>query len=143
MFKIKCCILSSVGCHANTSYWHHAYDLQQLEIVQNNGRIWFWKFMLQLKFTRASFHLVEALILDPPHEKLKQKQSKEIRNKLKYRSHIKNIARKSCFGLVNIREIRAFPNSKVHWAKMGPTWVLSAPDGPHVGPMNFAIWVYM
>ena len=22
---------------------------------------------------------------------------------------------------------------------MGPTWVLSAPDGPHVGPMNFAI----
>ena len=23
---------------------------------------------------------------------------------------------------------------------MGPTWVLSAPDGPHVGPMSFAIW---
>ena len=22
---------------------------------------------------------------------------------------------------------------------MGPTWVLSAPDGPHVGPMNFAV----
>ena len=22
---------------------------------------------------------------------------------------------------------------------MGPTWVLSAPDGPHVGPMNFTI----
>ena len=22
---------------------------------------------------------------------------------------------------------------------MGPTWVLSAPDGPHVGPMNIAI----
>ena len=21
---------------------------------------------------------------------------------------------------------------------MGPTWVLSAPDGPHVGPTNFA-----
>ena len=26
---------------------------------------------------------------------------------------------------------------------MGPTWVLSAPDGPHVGPMNFAIRVYI
>ena len=25
---------------------------------------------------------------------------------------------------------------------MGPTWVLSAPDGSHVGPMNFAIRVY-
>ena len=31
------------------------------------------------------------------------------------------------------------PDSKVHGAKMGPTWVLSAPDGPHVGPMNLAI----
>ena len=26
------------------------------------------------------------------------------------------------------------PDSKVHGANMGPTWVLSAPDGPHVGP---------
>ena len=31
------------------------------------------------------------------------------------------------------------PDSKVHGANMGPTWVLSAPDGPHVGPMNRAI----
>ena len=30
--------------------------------------------------------------------------------------------------------------SKVHGANMGPTWALSAPDGPHVGPMNLAIW---
>ena len=30
-------------------------------------------------------------------------------------------------------------DSKVHGANMGPTWVLLAPDGPHVGPMNFAI----
>ena len=34
-----------------------------------------------------------------------------------------------------------FPDSKVHGANMGPTWVLSAPDGPHVGPMNLAIRV--
>ena len=26
------------------------------------------------------------------------------------------------------------PDSKVHGANIGPTWVLSAPDGPHVGP---------
>ena len=32
--------------------------------------------------------------------------------------------------------INVIPDSKVHWANMGPTWVLSAPDGPHVGPMN-------
>ena len=30
-------------------------------------------------------------------------------------------------------------DNKVHGANMGPTWVLSAPDGPHVGPMNLAI----
>ena len=28
------------------------------------------------------------------------------------------------------------PDSKVHGANMGPNWVLSAPDGPHVGPIN-------
>ena len=35
---------------------------------------------------------------------------------------------------------RVVPDSKVHVANMGPTWVLSDPDGPHVGPMNLAIW---
>ena len=28
----------------------------------------------------------------------------------------------------------------VDGAIMGPTWALSAPDGPHVGPMNIVIW---
>ena len=32
------------------------------------------------------------------------------------------------------------PDSKVHVANMGPTWVLSAPGGPHVGHVNLAIW---
>ena len=31
------------------------------------------------------------------------------------------------------------PDSKVHGIIMGPTWVLSALNGPHVGPMNLAI----
>ena len=31
-------------------------------------------------------------------------------------------------------------DSKVHGAIMGPNWVLSAPVGPHVGSMNFAIY---
>ena len=31
------------------------------------------------------------------------------------------------------------PDSKVHGANMGPTWVLSASGGPHVVPMNLAI----
>ena len=33
------------------------------------------------------------------------------------------------------------PDSKIHEANMGPAWVLSAPDGPHVGHMNLAIRV--
>ena len=35
--------------------------------------------------------------------------------------------------------VSASPDNKVDEANMGPTWVLSDPDGPHVGPMNLAI----
>ena len=31
------------------------------------------------------------------------------------------------------------PDSKVHGVNIGPNWVLSGPDVPHVGPMNLAI----
>ena len=34
---------------------------------------------------------------------------------------------------------KTVPNSKVHGANMGPNWVLSAPDGLHVVPMNLVI----
>ena len=36
-----------------------------------------------------------------------------------------------------------FPDSKVHRANMGPIWCRQDPDGPQVGPMNFAIWVWL
>ena len=39
----------------------------------------------------------------------------------------------------NGRHLPDDPDNKVHGAYLGPTWVLSAPDGPHVGPMNLAI----
>ena len=32
------------------------------------------------------------------------------------------------------------PDSNVHGANMGPIWVQQDPGGPHVGPMNLAIW---
>ena len=32
------------------------------------------------------------------------------------------------------------PDSKVHGANMGPIWGLKDPGGPHVVPLNFAIW---
>ena len=39
----------------------------------------------------------------------------------------------------NVYQIIMFPDSKVHGANIGPTWV---PDGPHFGPMNLAIRVH-
>ena len=34
---------------------------------------------------------------------------------------------------------KSHPDSKIHGANMGPTWVLSAPGGSHVGPMSLVI----
>ena len=37
--------------------------------------------------------------------------------------------------------LRHYPDSKVRGANMEPIWGRQGPGGPHVGPMNFAIWV--
>ena len=47
----------------------------------------------------------------------------------------------SCHDVITDLEIQHYPDSKVHGVNMGTTWVLSAPDGPHVRPMNLAIKV--
>ena len=36
-----------------------------------------------------------------------------------------------------------FPDNKVHGANMEPIKGQQDRGGPHVGPMNFAIWVYL
>ena len=36
---------------------------------------------------------------------------------------------------------RGFPDNKAHGANMGPIWGRQDPGGPHVGPMDFALWV--
>ena len=41
--------------------------------------------------------------------------------------------------VITVSQCQIIPDSKVHGTNMGPTWVLSAPCGPHVGPMNLAI----
>ena len=45
--------------------------------------------------------------------------------------------------LDTLKKSHVYPDSQIHGANMGPTWVLSAPDGPHVGPMNPAIRVFI
>ena len=48
--------------------------------------------------------------------------------------------RRNIDGYVHLTDFQStIPDNKVHGTNMGPTWVLSAPDGPHVGSMNLAI----
>ena len=51
------------------------------------------------------------------------------------RFQVRNVTRIGCMTLI--------PNGKAHGANMGPIWGRQDPGGPHVGPMNFAIWDYM
>ena len=45
-------------------------------------------------------------------------------------------------GLFDIQNnCHSYPDSTVHGANMGPIWGRQDPGGPHVGPMNLAIWV--
>ena len=37
--------------------------------------------------------------------------------------------------------IHMYTDSKVHGVNMGPIWGRQDQGGPHVGPVNFAIWV--
>ena len=39
-------------------------------------------------------------------------------------------------------DMSIYSDSKVHEANMGPIWGRQGPGGPHVGPMNIAIWVF-
>ena len=39
----------------------------------------------------------------------------------------------------NEHQTKHNPDSKVHGTNIGPTWVLQAQEGTHVGPMNLAI----
>ena len=38
-----------------------------------------------------------------------------------------------------LKSYNSIRDSKVHGANMGPTCVLSAPGGPHIGPINLAV----
>ena len=68
------------------------------------------------------------------------------RNSDVYKEHnawLLSIQRANCRNITRLRShTRHLPDSKVHGTNMRPTWVLSAPDGPHVGPMNLAIRVH-
>ena len=113
---------------------------ETLLIYRQYGYVSFtWK---QFHKTCSNHHTVKCIGTTPfdllPH-------SPEA-NVLKHRSCL-NFLLLHCvqFDLISYRPVTELgripvltPDSKVHWANMGPTWVLLAPDGPHVGPMNLA-----
>ena len=39
-----------------------------------------------------------------------------------------------------MKHLETTPVSKVHGANMAPIWGRQDPGGPHVGPMDLAIW---
>ena len=49
----------------------------------------------------------------------------------------RNISVSALLGSVAVVNV---PDGKVHGANMGPIWGRQDLGGPHVGPMNFAIW---
>ena len=51
-----------------------------------------------------------------------------------------DIAKVPSYALEILAEMCWNPDSKVHGANMGLIWGRQDPGGPHVGPMNFAIW---
>ena len=64
-----------------------------------------------------------------------------IRNKNRSKSH-----HYVSFERIKVERVllhKGLPERKVHGANMGPTRVLSVPDGPHVGPRNLAIRDYV
>ena len=60
--------------------------------------------------------------------------------KSKFDSYL-NLAMRFILGCPQNCDVNTYPDSKVRRANMGPTWVLSAPGGPHVGHKKLVIWV--
>ena len=56
-----------------------------------------------------------------------------------YTVHLKKYTRGSRF-VYHYGFYLLIPDSKIHSAHMGPIWGRQEPGGPHVGPMNVAIW---
>ena len=51
--------------------------------------------------------------------------------------------RKHDVSAISLTINQIFPDSKVRGANMEPIWGRQDPGGPHAGPMNFVIWVFI
>ena len=63
---------------------------------------------------------------------------------LSFASHSRHVSVEViCWWYVVVISWGIYSDSEIYGANMGPTWVLQAPGGPHVGPINPAIRVSM
>ena len=87
-----------------------------IAVLRQNNRLHIY--FLNLNLFRANYHVLEILI------------------QLRIFVHIK------LFSLYVMGDTNSyFLDKKANEANMGPTWVLSAPEGPQFGPMNLSIRV--
>ena len=73
----------------------------------------------------------------PPISEVLRNSSRSGNTRRKCSSTYQICLQASPFLVANL--LNCLPDSKVHGANMGTTWVLPAPHGPHVGPMNLVI----
>ena len=87
---------------------------------------------------RWSPKLVEPQRVPAQHRQSTVRQLNSHRDRHSHHKPIRWMSLCRWFGLEKNR-LLTYPDSKVHGAHMGPIWGRQDPDGPHVGPMNFAI----
>ena len=115
----------TVGSSENSNSYHYMYKAHyKLHKMYGIWLIIYYSNNHTLP-TRLKFNYGKSSYLDPDH-------TYSIRwNQIDYDCVYRDI------WFVGINGKR--PDSKIYGANMGPTWVLSAQDGPHVGPMNLSI----
>ena len=130
------------------SYEHHGMsNYRQFHCLFNRLLRHILKTASKLRVTGLCVRGIHRWSADPPEKGSIKWQITPLHDVINLRRDFTG-SRRSCsrcrvawFRLIseNIHNLEIVPDNKVHGANMGPIWVLSAPDGPHVGPVNLAI----
>ena len=157
-------VLLPVCCHG---FWHQFYDPVKVNALKGWARR---TTKSENDFSTSGGHEINKRHVDPPAEMLRSSYGSEIErvrlmsndeqdpnattNETEHKEHhgvhvagwnwdyIEEPMIICLFiSIVSVCKLGESPDSKVHGAIMGPIWDRQDPGGPHVGPMNFAIWV--
>ena len=101
----------------------HYDNFREYDVTQSNGTI---ANIILITHRFVIFDSIKVNQMPTIHTLFFSKQSDRYQNIFLYH-------------LLLCLEYHSVPDNKDHGANMGPIWVIAAPDGPHVGPMNLAI----